>query len=146
MDGKPTGWIGEVHPAIQQSLDLPGRVIIAEFDLACLQKRAVPVFEQVSKFPPSVRDIAMVLDASIPAAAVYSEIESIVSNKRKAACVRNIRLFDEYRGKGLENKEKSLAFRLWMQDIQRTLEDKEVSEAVSTIVDGLTAKFDARLR
>jgi phenylalanyl-tRNA synthetase beta chain len=145
-NGKPVGWIGEVHPAIQQSLDLPGRVVIAEMDLACLQHRLVPVFEQVSKFPPSVRDIAMVVDASVPAAAVYSEIESIVSNKRKTACVRNIRLFDEYRGKGLENKEKSLAFRLWMQDIHRTLEDKEVSEAVSIIVDGLAAKFNARLR
>ncbi|MGB7298233.1 MAG: phenylalanine--tRNA ligase subunit beta [Burkholderiaceae bacterium] len=146
VNGKPIGWIGELHPMLQASLDLPGRVIIAEVDLDVLLERQVPVFSEVSRFPPSIRDIAIVVDASLPADSVYREIRSIVNSERKASVVQNIRLFDEYRGKGLENKEKSLAFRLWMQDIQRTLEDEEVSAAVECIVAGLAARFNARLR
>ncbi|MCD6679712.1 MAG: hypothetical protein LT102_03500, partial [Burkholderiaceae bacterium] len=54
--------------------------------------------------------------------------------------------FDEYRGKGLENKEKSLAFRLWMQDTRRTLSEAEAAEAVEAIVSRLTRSVGARLR
>jgi phenylalanyl-tRNA synthetase beta chain len=57
-----------------------------------------------------------------------------------------VRLFDEYRGKGLENKEKSLAFRFWMQDTQRTLADAEVDAAVRVIVAALQETLGARLR
>jgi phenylalanyl-tRNA synthetase beta chain len=57
-----------------------------------------------------------------------------------------VRLFDEYRGKGLENKEKSLAIRFWMQDTQRTLEDAEVDSAMRAIVTRLGQTRGARLR
>lgn len=146
LDHHPVGWLGELHPALQAELDLPNRVMLAEVALQALASRALPRFDEVSKFPPSIRDIAIVVDSAMSAGAIYDEIRSIAQSHQAASCVQNIRLFDEYRGKGLENKEKSLAFRLWMQDIHRTLEDSEVSAAVDAVVDGLASKFGARLR
>ncbi|MGE3860911.1 MAG: hypothetical protein AB7F71_03795, partial [Burkholderiaceae bacterium] len=63
-----------------------------------------------------------------------------------ARVVKNVKLFDEYRGKGLENKEKSLAFRLWMQDTERTLSEAEAAQAVEAIVAHLAQTIQARLR
>ena len=60
--------------------------------------------------------------------------------------VQNVRLFDEYRGKGLENKEKSLAFRFWMQDTRRTLNDQEVAHLLDAVVARLADRLGARLR
>ena len=62
------------------------------------------------------------------------------------ACIRNVKLFDEYRGKGLENKEKSLAFRFWMQDTDRTLGETEVDAAVASVLEYLVGQHGARLR
>jgi phenylalanyl-tRNA synthetase beta chain len=62
------------------------------------------------------------------------------------ACIRNVKLFDEYRGKGLENKEKSLAFRFWMQDTERTLAEAEVDAAVAAVLQYLVSHHGARLR
>ena len=70
----------------------------------------------------------------------------MVRDEPAAASVRHVRLFDQYRGKGLENKEKSLAFRLWMQHTDRTMSDEEVEAVVALILGRLTARFSARLR
>ena len=58
----------------------------------------------------------------------------------------NVKLFDEYRGKGLENKEKSLAFRFWMQDTERTLSDAEVAQTLAAIRAWVAERLGARLR
>jgi phenylalanyl-tRNA synthetase beta chain len=57
-----------------------------------------------------------------------------------------VRLFDEYRGKGLENKEKSLAFRFWLQDTERTLSDAEADAAMRAVTELLAGRHRARLR
>ncbi len=145
-DGSPIGWIGELHPAMQQQLELSARVQLFEIDLDALLARAPVVYQPVSRFPPSIRDIAVVVDNAVPAAAIYDEIWRIVRFNEVAKPIHNIMLFDEYRGKGLENKEKSLAFRLWMQDTGRTLEDGEVGAAVDAVVQALGVRFGARLR
>ncbi len=148
-DGKPAqpiGWIGELHPRLQQQFELPTRVQVCEVLLEPLLSRAEVRFEPVSKYPPSIRDIAVVLEEAVPAAQVNAEIRRIAASNAQAGLIKNIRLFDEYRGKGLENKEKSLAFRLWMQDTDRTLEEDEVAAAVEQVVTGLQLAFNARLR
>ncbi|MCD6674420.1 MAG: phenylalanine--tRNA ligase subunit beta, partial [Burkholderiaceae bacterium] len=136
--GEAIGWIGELHPQLQHELELPLAPIVAEIDLAPALVRRVPVHEDSSRFPPIVRDLAVVVDVELPAARVLVEIDEARAAEPAAAVVRNVRLFDEYRGKGLENKEKSLAFRLWMQDTRRTLSEAEAAEAVEAIVSRLT--------
>ncbi|MGH1358453.1 MAG: phenylalanine--tRNA ligase subunit beta [Burkholderiaceae bacterium] len=149
VEGRATqaiGWIGELHPQLQKQFDLNGRVQLFELLLDPILHRQSVVFEPVSKYPPSIRDIAVVIDESHPAASIERAIREIAKLNEITGVIRNIRLFDEYRGKGLETKEKSLAFRLWMQDTERTLEETEVAAAVECVVAGLAERFNARLR
>jgi phenylalanyl-tRNA synthetase beta chain len=140
------GWIGELHPALQQELELPQPPVLAEIELEPLLERIVPVHEEVSKFPPAIRDVAVVVQIDCAAARVLAEIDAAIAHEAAAGIVKNVELFDEYRGKGLENKEKSLAFRLWMQDTRRTLSDAEAAAAVDAIVARLARTLGARLR
>lgn len=145
-DGTPLGWIGALHPVLIEALELPGPVFLAELDWAPLQQREVPVCQRVSRFPPAIRDLAILLDEQVPAGDVLAEIRSVAASEPVAACIKHVRLFDEYRGKGLENKEKSLAFRLWMQDTAHTLSDAEVDAVQASVLKRLAASFNARLR
>ena len=145
-DGTPVGWIGALHPQLIDELDLPGPVFLAELDWSAVQTRPVASYQRDSRFPPAIRDLAVVLDEQVPAAEVLAEVRAVVRDEPAAASVRHVRLFDQYRGKGLENKEKSLAFRLWMQHTDRTMSDEEVEAVVALILGRLTARFSARLR
>lgn len=144
--GREIGWIGMLHPEHQQALDLNLPVMLAELDAEPLLQRTVPVHGSISRFPPSIRDIAIVVGQDVPAGQIERAIREIAATDQRAEFLRNVRLFDEYRGKGLETKEKSLAFRLWMQDTERTLEEAEVAAAVESVVAGLATRFGARLR
>lgn len=146
LDGRPVGWLGALHPAVQQSLELPQAPVLFEVEMDALVARPVPVFEPVSRFPPVVRDLALVLDQEIPARRLLDEVAAACAGTPSGGLVRNVRLFDEYRGKGLENKEKSLAIRIWMQDTQRTLNDAEVNDLIAAIVDRVGRSIGARLR
>ncbi|MDO4904804.1 MAG: phenylalanine--tRNA ligase subunit beta [Lautropia sp.] len=145
-DGTPLGWIGALHPMLIEALDLPGSVLLAELDWVLLQQRELALYQRVSRFPPVIRDMAVVLDEQVAAAAVLDEIHAVVTSDPDAVCVKHVRLFDEYRGKGLENKEKSLAFRLWMQHTDRTLSDAEVDSVQAIVLERLARRFKARLR
>lgn len=145
-DGTPVGWIGALHPMLADALDMPGPVLLAELDWAVLQQTAVVSSQRVSRFPPAVRDLAVVLAEDVPAGVVLNEIRALIAASPELASVKHVGLFDQYRGKGLENKEKSLAFRLWMQHTDRTLSDEEVDAIVARILARLTEGFGARLR
>ncbi len=145
-EGREIGWLGELHPALQQQLELPQAPILLEIDLEALRGRELPVYRELSKFPPVLRDIALLVPIDLPAARVEAEIARVIREAPAAAVVQQVSLFDEYRGKGLENKEKSLAFRLRMQDTERTLSDADAHEAVQVIVAWLGRELGARLR
>jgi phenylalanyl-tRNA synthetase beta chain len=144
--GRAVGWMGALHPRLVQSLDLVGTPVLFELALDPLVRREVPAYREFSRFPPAIRDLAFLLPESVRAADVLSDIESIRAAEPSLVALRHVRLFDEYRGKGLENKEKSLAFRFWMQDTQRTLEDAEVDSAMKAIATRLALTRGARLR
>jgi phenylalanyl-tRNA synthetase beta chain len=146
LAGEPVGWLGAMHPALQQTLELPQAPILAELALDPLLVAQVPVYREVSRFPPALRDLAVVVPAEMAAARVLDEIRLALAEVPAAAVVKNVRIFDEYRGKGLENKEKSLAFRLWMQDTARTLSDADAADAVQGILAWLAQRIGARLR
>jgi phenylalanyl-tRNA synthetase beta chain len=146
INGKACGWLGALHPALVQTLGLITAPILLEVELAPLIARELTHFEEVSKFPLVQRDIAIVVSETLPAQTVLDCIWRSCRENPTMAYVRNVMLFDEYRGKGLENKEKSLAFRFTMQDTQKTLSDQESDNVIAEVVARLAQDFGARLR
>jgi phenylalanyl-tRNA synthetase beta chain len=146
VEGQSIGFMGELHPALQQALELPAAPVLFEVDLEVLRHRAVPVHVDASKFPAVLRDIALIVPVDLPAGKVEKTLLQTAREEADAAIIQQVVLFDEYRGKGLENKEKSLAFRLRMQDTARTLSDAEAQRAVQAVVARAERELGARLR
>ncbi|HEX4927461.1 MAG TPA: phenylalanine--tRNA ligase subunit beta [Burkholderiales bacterium] len=141
LRGKPAGWLGELHPKWLQRYELPQAPVLLELDAAALAEVPLPYPHVPSRFPPVVRDIALVFENDIPVQAVLDAIEA-----EKPAIVQSVRLFSVYRGSGLPVGRKSLAFRVVMQDTERTLTDAEADAARDSLVSLLARKFSASLR
>jgi phenylalanyl-tRNA synthetase beta chain len=139
--GAAVGWLGALHPRVARELDVEGDAFAFELRLTGLQPARVPAFGELSKFPASRRDIAIVVDETITAQAIRDCIRH-----RGGQLLREVRLFDVYRGKGVPEGQKSLALGLILQDFSRNLTDHVVEETVSGIIAGLTEQFDATLR
>lgn len=136
------GWLGELHPQWQPLFELSGPLpVLFELDLEPLLKRALPQAMPVSKLPSVRRDIAIVIDESLPAQAVLDVI-----NAHCPPIVTSFELFDVYSGTGLPQGKKSLAILVLMQHTERTLTDNEVETAMQSLIAVLQQKFDARLR
>lgn len=150
IDGRNVGWIGELHPRWLQKYDLPLAPIVFEIEADALMARSLPVPSEVSKFPPVRRDIAIVVDQKVEVQALLDELENARSEPVCRHVVR-VALFDEFRPKsstsgGLGAHEKSLAFRVTLQDTGGTLQDETVETAIKTLVDRLARVHGARLR
>jgi len=150
IDGRAVGWIGDLHPRWMQKYDLPHAPVLFEIEAEALMQRALPVPADVTKFPPVRRDIAVVVDQKVEVQTLLDELESARS---EPACryITKLALFDEFRPKsstsgGLSEHEKSLAFRVTLQDTGGTLQDETVDTAIKTLVERLTRVHGARLR
>jgi len=141
LDGVPIGWVGELHPQWQQRFELPGPVAVFEVDAAPLQHLGLPAYQSVSKFPPVIRDLSVLVDASSPVAAMLAHLEG-----GGLPGVQQVSLFDVYQGVGIPEGKKSLAFRVLFQDTQRTLTDAEVDQVVQEMRSRLREHFGAQLR
>jgi len=141
IDGEAAGWIGELHPRWQQKYELPSSPVVFELDLRRLTDRGMPAYREVSKFPPVVRDIAVLVAENVEVRALLEEMDS-----QREAVVQDIRLFDVYRGKGVGPGEKSLAFRVVMQDTEKTLTDQEADFSMMRLSQALAVRFGAKLR
>ncbi|MBN3831267.1 phenylalanine--tRNA ligase subunit beta [Burkholderia sp. Ac-20344] len=149
VDGRAVGWIGELHPRLMQKYELPHAPVMFEVDADALIARALPAPTDVSKFPPVRRDIAVVVDQAVEVQALFDEMKKALAEE---ACrfVQKVVLFDEFRAKsntsgGLAAHEKSLAFRVTLQDAAGTLQDEVVDQAIQTLVERM-ARAGARLR
>ena len=141
IGGEAAGWIGELHPRWQQKYELARPVVLFELDAERLQDFDAPRFSAPSKYPPVVRDMAVVVDSGVPEQALLDAMEA-----RKPPIVASIRLFDMYQGQGIPAGRKSLAFRVVMQDTERTLTDAEADAARDALVSLLGQEFSASLR
>ena len=139
--GKPAGWLGELHPKWLARYELPQPPVFFELDAAALLEVALPEPRVPSRFPPVIRDIALVFPEDTPAQAVFDAMEA-----EKPPIVHSVRLFSLYRGAGLPSGRKSLAFRVVMQHTERTLTDAEADAARDALVGLLGRKFSASLR
>jgi len=141
IEGKPAGWIGELHPKWLSKYELPQPPIVFELEVESLAETPLPHPDIPSRLPIVVRDIAMEFDAETSVQAVLDAIHA-----GKPPIVRSVRLFSLYRGPGLPAGTKSLAFRVVMQDTARTLTDAEADAARDALVALLGQRFSARLR
>ncbi len=141
LSGNTIGWLGELHPRWQQKYDLPSPPVLFEVELDAVVAQSLPAFHGLSKFPPVLRDLAVVVDEKTPYQAILDAV-----NAQKPASILEFSVFDIYRGQGIENGKKSLAFRMLVQDTHKTLTDAEVDSAVSEIIKILQNQFNAKLR
>ena len=141
VDGTPAGWLGELHPRWQQKYELPQPAVLFELEADCLADAPLPQPSQPSRFPPVVRDLALLVDAGVPAQAFLDAVEA-----EKPSIVRGVRMFDLYQGQSLPAGKKSLAFRVVMQDTERTLTDAEADSARDALVELWGRRFGAKLR
>ncbi|WP_313952280.1 phenylalanine--tRNA ligase subunit beta [Accumulibacter sp.] len=141
LDGKPIGFVGELHPQWQQKYELPLAPVLFELDLDVIVMATLPQYAEVSRQPPVIRDMAMVVDNALE---LKQLVDGLAANR--PAIVRDISLFDVYVGRGVEAGKKSLAFRIVMQDTQKTLQEVEVDAAMQQLVAYLQKAFAAQRR
>jgi phenylalanyl-tRNA synthetase beta chain len=129
LNGEAIGWIGELHPQWLQQYDIPQAVVWFEVALGALLKSTVARARDISKFPPVRRDLAVQVDETI-------SVDTLLSAMRATPTlyVVDIALFDVYRGKGVDQGKKSLAFRVLLQDTKKTLTDNEIDENLKHLV------------
>ncbi len=135
------GLVGVLHPVIQTQSGLDRSVILFEIRLSALQAAIIPEFQEISRYPAIRRDLAVVIDQSVPAQALVD-----VARRTAGALLVNLELFDEYRGEGIDSGRKSIALGLTFQDSSRTLNEEDVEVAVGRVIVALKADFDAHLR
>jgi phenylalanyl-tRNA synthetase beta chain len=132
------GWIGELHP--QWLKEMPLAPVWFEVELDAAMQTDVPRLAEISKFLPVRRDLAVLVDESTSAQSLLD-----VMLRSCAPYVQEVVLFDVYRGKGVEQGKKSLAFRVLLQDTKKTLTDAEIEPGIALLVEVLN-KQGAQLR
>jgi phenylalanyl-tRNA synthetase beta chain len=144
VGGQAVGHFGEMHPKVAEAYELGARTVLAaELDLEAI-KAVVPARHRataVPRFPAALRDVAVIVEESIPAERVEKEIRAAGGD-----LLRGVRLFDVYRGESIAPAHKSLAYALTYQADDRTLTDKEVDRAHKKIEDRLRHMLKAQIR
>lgn len=137
------GILGTVHPSVCQNYGITGEVLAAELLMEKLFAAITPerLYHPLPRFPASTRDIAVLVDASVPAAAMQTTIEKAVGK-----ILERVKLFDVYTGKGIPDKKKSVAYSIIMRSPDRTLTDEECDRATRDAVEALEKDFSAVLR
>jgi phenylalanyl-tRNA synthetase beta chain len=123
-DGVVLGAVGEIDPAALDRLGIDERVAWVEVDFVALFERAQPdrPYRRVSRYPSSDIDLAFVLDDAVPAAILTATLRSAAGD-----LLADLRLFDVYRGAGVPEGQRSLAYRLRFQAPDRTLTDADIA-------------------
>lgn len=140
-DGRTVGWIGQLHPRLQQTLGIDSDVIAFEVDLAAVQARELPRAQALSRYPSVRRDLAFVVAEDTPWAAIEASLRAAAGPS-----LRDVVLFDVYRGKGVETGFKSVAMGLILQEKNRTLTDRDVDAVVGDVVAALQREHGAAIR
>jgi len=140
MKTKSIGNIGVLHPAIQKKLKLPD-IVLFEINLDSIKLPIINSITQPPKFPGSERDLSFLVSTEIPANDFIKELK-----KAGGANLRSVSVIDVYQGKGINESQKSMTFRLFWQATEATLEDKEVDQFVENQINHVAKIFKAKLR
>ncbi|MDL2208454.1 phenylalanine--tRNA ligase subunit beta [Parabacteroides sp. OttesenSCG-928-O15] len=142
--GRVLGSLGIVQPKLSQARDLDGEVYFAELLWDALikeTKKHKVLFEEISKFPAVKRDLALLIDKQV----LFAEIEKIAYESERKL-LKEVTLFDVYEGKNLPAGKKSYAVSFFLQDVDKTLNDKQIDAIMKKIQTNLEQKLGAQLR
>jgi phenylalanyl-tRNA synthetase beta chain len=141
-DGKShVGWLGQLQPELARGLDLRDAPWIFEIAIDPSFRSEVPVFREVSRYPAIRRDLAVVIDESV----TLDELRESVNLAAKGL-LRELAVFDVYRGKGIEPGRKSIALGLILQETSRTLTDNEADAVVAAVIERVRGDLKAGIR
>jgi len=143
VNGEAVGILGQIHPEVADNFEVSVPCYIAEINLQKLISHINTdiTFKQLPKFPAVERDIAMLVDKTIPVA----EIEQVIA-KAGGALLENVKLFDVYEGKQIPEDKKSVAYSVWFRDNTRSLTNEEVNVIFDKILKKLEKELSAQLR
>ncbi|MDO7535821.1 phenylalanine--tRNA ligase subunit beta [Acinetobacter pittii] len=140
VDGQSIGYLGRLHPSLENELDL-STTWVAELDQTAVLQSYVSNFTELSRFPSVRRDIALLISDNINVRDIQQLIE-----KTGGELLDSTWLFDVYTGQGVEEGKRSLAFALLWQHPSRTLEDAEIKSGMDNIIQVLENTYQATLR
>jgi phenylalanyl-tRNA synthetase beta chain len=135
------GWIGELHPRLTKDLGLNNTLLLFELETELAFVANALQFNKISKYPSVRRDLAVVIDEKVPLAVLRENVTVSASG-----LLIDLRVFDVYRGPGVEFGRKSVALGLILQDSSRTLTDVDADAVVTAVVTRLRDVLSATIR
>ncbi|MDE2203170.1 MAG: phenylalanine--tRNA ligase subunit beta [Burkholderiaceae bacterium] len=150
LNGRAIGWIGELHPRWLQKYDLPTAPVVWELELDAITAVGLPTYREVPRVPAVTRDIALVVRQDVAVQDLVDTFEKTAIGTSWQRYLQGVVLFDEFRPKAatavIGAQEKSLAFRITLQDTDSTLQDDIVEAATQQLIRAAGDAFGARLR
>src|SRR5690606_12176811 len=128
VGGRPVGWLGALHPDLQNTVDRRRETLVFELELDVALETTTPSFRSYSKFPSIRRDLALVVDEKVSAG-------ELIERARAAAgeLLQHLVVFDVYRGTGVDSRRKSIGLGLILQGTSRTLTDADADQLVHSV-------------
>jgi len=140
-NGQAVGWLGELHPSLVKALEFTYPPVLFELDVESALAIERPAYCEVSRFPQVRRDLAVVVDESVALSSLTERVTFTASS-----LLRDLRVFDVYRGPGVEAGRKSVALGLIFQDISRTLTEDDVAALMAAVIADLRVSLNAKIR
>ena len=141
-NNKPIGFIGELSSNYTQEFSLEQKIHILNLDLDNIKLKPIRIkHKELTKFPSSRRDISMILDDQIS----FEDIKNLAF-KLENKILKDVNLFDEYKGKNIEDKKKSFAVSFIFNDSKKTLTDKVIDKVMIKLADKYKTELGAILR
>ena len=143
VQGVDVGYIGQIHPLVAKNYGIDSEIYCAQINFTALMALQLPepTYTPLPKYPAVFRDLSMVCNEEITVAQITDCIESSAGK-----LLRDVRLFDIYRGVGVPEGKKSMAFSLELRADDRTLTDADSEQVVSKVLEALKANLDVTLR
>jgi phenylalanyl-tRNA synthetase beta chain len=140
-NGEIVGWLGVLHPRVQKQFDLKSGAVLFSLQIEKAFAADITSYARFSKYPSVRRDLAVVVDDDVA-------VETLVKHVEAAAggILRSVRIFDLYRGPGIDSRRKSVGLGLILQDASRTLTDEDADRTVDSVMYRLEHELGARIR
>ena len=141
ISGQVVGWMGELHPRVAAHFDFQKPVILFEIQLDTILYQPLPQYREISRFHPIRRDLAVLVPENVAVGEMLEALQAV-----QLPVAHELALFDLYQGSGVPNGKKSLAFRIVMQDTERTSTESDIEASVAALLKVLQDRFSAELR